>query len=63
MNSFISLVLIVGSIGAVSLTCGLLGYQYAKHAMEKTKHEKAATFRDLVKDNAPKDSNDVDYPY
>ena len=74
VNSMTAYFVIVGSLAAVSLTCGLLGYGYYKHATKKVKREKPSTFREVYEDNAPKRSDSDlmneylddmgrDYPY
>lgn len=44
--------ILVGSLAAVSLASGLIGWHISEH-IEKKKHGKPSSFRDLYDDNDP----------
>ena len=45
--------LIVGLLGGLSFSCGLVGWWLAKRKEDKANHEDPATFNELYEDNAP----------
>lgn len=50
---------VVGCLAVVSIGAGVLGYLHEKN-QEKPR---ASCFKDLYEDNAPKSSDNDDYPY